>query len=74
MRLPMRLSPEFEDDIAQALARLRFVRDVDKDHPVMPRLPHPIDCDVCIALRRLDLLLDQIPREEKPVYAVRPLR
>jgi len=70
----MRLPPLFAEDVAQALARLRFVRSVDADHPVMPRLPHPVDCDVCTASRRLDLLLDQIPREEKPVYAVRPLR
>lgn len=70
----MRLPPEFAGDVAQALARLRFVRDVDRDHAVIPNLPHPVDCDVCIASRRLDLLLDTIPREEKPVYAVRPLR
>lgn len=57
----MRLPPLFAEDCAQALARLRFVRDVDKEHPVVPPSLHPIDCDVCVAERRLALLLDQIP-------------
>ena len=48
------------DDITRTLARLRFVRNIDTDHPVIPRLPHPIDCDICTAGRRVDLLLDQI--------------
>ena len=65
----MRLPAEFALDVAQALARLRFVRDVDRDHPIMPRLPHPVDCDVCMALRRLDLLLDQIPRPSEHLCA-----
>lgn len=49
-------------EIAQALARLRFIRNVDRDHPVVPSClkPHPVDCDVCTAGRRVDILLDEI--------------
>ena len=57
----MRLPPKFAEDCAQALVRLRFVRKVDPDHPVVPPQLHPIDCDVCVAERRLNLLLDLIP-------------
>jgi hypothetical protein len=45
-----------------ALARLRLVRDIDKDHPVIPTLPHPIDCDICTAGRLVDILIDEITK------------
>ena len=64
------LPKELVDGIAQALTRLRFVCELDKDHPVIPPRreyckgvgfrPHPVDCDVCVARRRLDLFLDAI--------------
>ena len=55
-----RLLPKLIDDLARALARLRFARNVDPDHPVIPTLPHPVDCDICSSGRRVDLLLDEI--------------
>ena len=50
------------NEIARALARLDFARNVDRDHPLVPSVlrPHPVDCDVCTAHRRLDIALDEI--------------
>jgi hypothetical protein len=50
------------DECRRALARLEFVRNVDRAHPVVldSWRPHPVDCDVCTSHRRLDIALDNV--------------
>jgi len=50
------------NETIRALARLEFVRNVDRDHPLVVDAwrPHPVDCDVCTSYRRLDIALDNV--------------
>lgn len=48
------------NDCHRALARLRFCRNVDREHLIIPKLPHPVDCDVCTAGRQVDMALDEV--------------
>lgn len=50
------------DECLRALTRLQFVRNVDRDHPVVVDAwrPHPVDCDLCSADRRLDIALGNV--------------
>ena len=48
------------DELKCVHATLRTAREINPKHPVIPKQPHPIDCDVCSAGRRVDLLLDRI--------------
>lgn len=61
------------DEVHCALAELQMARRVNPNHPVVPKPPHPIDCDVCVSGRRVDLLLDEITiamggKHERPTF------
>jgi hypothetical protein len=60
MTTATRLIPEhIAAELHGVLARLRYARTVEPDHPVIPKRPHRIDCDICISSRQLDLLIDR---------------
>lgn len=62
MTLATRLVPPYRvRDLQVTLARLRAARMVNPRHPAEPDRVH-YGCDICTATRRLNWLLDQLPR------------